>query len=66
MNASLITKITSWLEFLGKNLHLVGCATVCGKSEVMLTIGDPMADAVYACMAHHIPNDSKMLAGLQG
>ena len=30
------------------------------------TIGDPVADAVYACMAHHIPNDSKMLAGLQG
>ena len=30
------------------------------------TIGDPMADAVYACMAHHIPNDAKMLAGLQG
>ena len=30
------------------------------------TIGDPMADAVYACMAHHIPNDSKMLSGLQG
>ena len=29
------------------------------------TIGDPLADAVYACMAHHIPNDSKMLAGLQ-
>ena len=25
-----------------------------------------MADAVYACMAHHIPNDSKMLAGLEG
>ena len=38
MNASPITKITSWLKFLGKNLHLVGCATVCGKSEVMLTI----------------------------
>ena len=37
MNASPITKITSWLEFLGKNLHFVGCATVCGKSEVMLT-----------------------------
>ena len=31
-----------------------------------VTTGDPMADAVYACMAHHIPNDSKMLAGLQG
>ena len=36
MNASPITKITSLLEFLGKNLHLVGCATACGKSEVML------------------------------
>ena len=36
MNASPITKITSWLEFLNKNLHLLGCATVCGKSEVML------------------------------
>ena len=36
MNASPITKITSWLEFLGKNLQLVGCATVCVKSEVML------------------------------
>ena len=34
MNASSITKITSWLKFLG-NLYLVGCATVCGKSEVM-------------------------------
>ena len=39
VNASPITKITSWLEFLGKNLHLVGCATVCGKREVMLTKG---------------------------
>ena len=37
VNASPITKITSWLEFLGKNLHLVSCATVCGKIEVMLT-----------------------------
>ena len=36
VNASPITKIISWLEFLGKNLNLVGCATVCGKSEVML------------------------------
>ena len=34
-----ITKIASWLEFLGKNFHLVGCATVCGKIEVMLTPG---------------------------
>ena len=25
---------------MGKNLHLVGCATVCGKSEVMLTYKD--------------------------
>ena len=37
MNASPITKITSWLEFLGKNLHLMSCATFCAKSEVMLT-----------------------------
>ena len=29
------------------------------------TIGDPMADAVYALMAHHIPSDSKMLSGLK-
>lgn len=29
------------------------------------TIGDPIADAVYALMAHHIPSDSKMLPGLQ-
>ena len=36
MNASPIPKITSWLKFLGKNLHLVGCATLCAKSEVML------------------------------
>ena len=36
MNASPITKITSWLKFLGKNLHFVGCATLCAKSEVML------------------------------
>ena len=27
----------SWLKFLGKNLRLVVCATVCAKSEVMLT-----------------------------
>ena len=25
-----------WLKFFGKNLCLVGCATVCAKSEVML------------------------------
>ena len=27
VNASSITKVTSWLKFLGKNLCLVGCAT---------------------------------------
>ena len=36
VNASPITKITSWFKFLGKNHHLVVCATVCAKSEVML------------------------------
>ena len=38
VNASSITKIISWLKFLGKNLHLVGCATEYGKSEVMLML----------------------------
>ena len=36
VNASSITKMISWLKFLGKNLHLVCCASVCAKSEVML------------------------------
>ena len=36
MNARPVTKITSWLKFLGKNLHLVSCATLCAKSKVML------------------------------
>ena len=36
MKANSIIKITSWLKFLVKNLRLVGCATVCAKSEVML------------------------------
>ena len=44
MNASSIIKITSWLKFLGKNLHLMGCATVCGKSEVMLLRIAPMGE----------------------
>ena len=57
MNASPITKITSWLKFLGKNLHLVGCATLCAKSEVMLTHFHHIAVstsllllAVYLCL----------------
>ena len=49
MNASPITKITSWLKFLGKNLHLAGCATFCAKSEVML-------EYVY-CTLNHIAID---------
>ena len=36
VNASSITKLTSWFKFLGKNLHLMDCATVWDKSEVML------------------------------
>jgi hypothetical protein len=36
VNASSITKITSWLNFLSKNLRLMGYATVCAQSEVML------------------------------
>ena len=38
VNPSLITKITSWFKFFGKNVYLVGCATLCAKSEVMLVI----------------------------
>ena len=38
VKASPITKITSKLEFLGKNLHLFDCATLCAKSKVMLVI----------------------------
>ena len=38
MNASQITKRFSWFNFWGKNLHLVGCATVCIKSEVILLL----------------------------
>ena len=40
VNASPITKITSWFKFLGKNLHLLDCATVWAKSKVMLTYID--------------------------
>ena len=47
MNASPITKITSWLKFLGKNLHLVGCATLCAKSEVMLILIDTLNILLY-------------------
>ena len=36
VNESPITKITKWFKFLGNNLHLVGCAALCPKSEVML------------------------------
>jgi len=35
-----VNAITSWFTFLGKNLHLVHCATVCAKSEVMLKYVD--------------------------
>ena len=50
MNASPITKITSWLKFLGKNLHLVGCATVCCKSEVMLNRGKVLLSNLYTVL----------------
>ena len=38
---------------MGKNLHLVGCATVCGKSEVMLLPSRhhlPRADFAWTCL----------------
>jgi len=30
------------------------------------TLGDPIGDAVYGCMAHHIPDGERMFSGLQG
>ena len=45
MNASPITKIIGCFKILGKNLHLVGCATVCAKSEVMLNVDDYYSSA---------------------
>ena len=38
VNASPITKLTRWLKFLGKNIHLVGSTTLCAKSEVILVV----------------------------
>ena len=30
------------------------------------TLGDPISDAAYGCMAHYVPHQSKMLKGLKG
>jgi len=30
------------------------------------TLGDPLSDAAYGCMAHHIPAEFKMLRGIHG
>ena len=30
------------------------------------TLGDPLSDAAYSCLAHYIPSDSPMLKGLKG
>jgi len=30
------------------------------------TLGDPISDAAYGCMAHYIPHQAKMLTGLKG
>ena len=30
------------------------------------TLGDPLADASYGCMAHHIPKEFTMLRGMKG
>ena len=38
-----------WIKFLGKNIHLVGCATVFGKSEVMLMYNFEL-DPKIACI----------------
>ena len=30
------------------------------------TLGDPLSDVAYSCLAHFIPSDSPMLKGLKG
>ena len=30
------------------------------------TLGDPLSDAAYGCIAHYVPKDSKMMNGLKG
>ena len=30
------------------------------------TLGDPLSDVAYSCLAHYIPHDSPMLKGLAG
>lgn len=30
------------------------------------TLGDPLADATYSCLAHFVPHDNTILPGLQG
>merc|ERR1719323_1246373 len=42
-----------------------------GKVKAVLdwelsTLGDPLSDAAYGCMAHHIPSDFRMLRGMAG
>ena len=54
VNASPITKITSWLKFLGKNLHLVGCATLCAKSKVMLTLIKHVTKFYFGSNLNHL------------
>ena len=46
VNANSITKTTSWLKFFGKNLCLVGCATVYAKDEFMLPY---VINVIYKC-----------------
>ena len=32
----------------------------------LATLGDPLSDTAYGCMAHYVPHQSKMLKGLKG
>ena len=42
--------VRSFELFLGKNLRLVGCATVCAKSEVMLMPVQLKRISMYGCL----------------
>ena len=64
MNVSSITKMNSWLKFLGKNFRLVVCTTVCAKSEVMLKIVIPKEDSETDDANDMVEIDSRSILGI--
>ena len=70
VNASPITKITSWFKFLGKNLYLVGCVTVCNKLRSCWSWSDwghfcKIILAIFFLLRRGIRTDSETLKNYQ-